>query len=536
MYDYIIVGAGSAGCVLARRLIEDAATRVLLLEAGPADTRKEIHIPAGIFKVLRTEVDWDYTTEPQPHLNERPVYWPRGKVLGGSSSINAMIYMRGHPLDYDTWAAMGNTGWGFADVLPYFRKSEDFAAGASEHHGAGGPLRVEPLRDPSPLSRAFVEAGHAVGLSPNDDFNGAEQEGIGLNHVTQRRGKRWSAAVAFLHPVRKRPNLTVLTEAHTTRILLEGRHATGVAYVRQGRVQEVRGREVILCAGAIGSPQLLQHSGIGPARVLQALGLDVVHHLPGVGQNLQDHAVTPVLHRCRKPLTLMTAESAANLVRYVLFKKGPLTSNIAEGCAFARTHPALPAPDLQLHFLPGLLLNEGLDWPDEHGMTILSTLLTPRSVGAVTIRSADPFEHPSIQPNYLSDPREEDLAVLVAGVRLARRIFRTKPFEPYRGEERAPGDDVRDEAGLRAFVRQATQTLYHPVGTCKMGTDPTAVVDARLRVHGIEGLRVADASVMPVIVRGNTNAPTIMIAEKAADLIREDARTGQALEAASGTA
>jgi len=520
IYDYVIVGAGSAGCVLAHRLTEDPKIKVLLLEAGGSDNRREIQIPAAFSKLFKTAYDWAYYTEEQPRLNHRRMYWPRGKVLGGSSSINAMIYIRGHRHDYDFWCRLGNAGWSYAEVLPYFKKAENQERGASEYHGAGGPLNVADLRCVNPLSRAFVDACAEVGLPRNSDFNGPEQEGVGMFQVTQKAGKRHSAADAYLRPALKRPNLTVHTRAQATRLLLEGTRAFGVEYIRNGAVDRVRvDREVILCGGTINSPQLLMLSGIGPADHLTALGIPGVADLPGVGQNLQDHLLLGVAYECKQPITLAAAETFGNLLRYMLFKTGPLASNVCEAGGFLKTKSDLPAPDLQLNFGPAFYVNHGFTRPTGHGFSIGPSLIRPRSRGRIALLSSDPLEPPLIQPNYFLD--DADRQVLVESVALARRIARAKAFDAYRGAEVLPGEQAQSEKVISEYVCNIIETQYHPVGTCKMGSDPMAVVDARLQVRGVEGLRVVDASIMPAIVGGNTNAPTIMIAEKAADLIKE---------------
>jgi len=520
-FDYIIVGAGSAGCVLANRLTENADAHVLLLEAGGPDRKQEIHVPVAFGKLFKTPLDWAYHTEEQPQMNNRRLYWPRGKMLGGSSSMNAMVYMRGHRSDYDEWRAFGLEGWGYDDVLPYFRKAENQERGASAYHGANGPLCVSDLRSVSPLTRAFVTAGTETGLPINEDFNGAEQEGVGLCQVTQRRGKRHSAAAAYLKPALRRPNLSVFTHAHVTRVLIESARAVGVEFIRDGRKEQARARgEVILSGGAINSPQLLILSGVGPADHLRALGIPVVADLPGVGHNLQDHLFVAVAYECLRPISLAAAESKRNILKYLLFRKGPLTSNVAEGAAFVKTDNALPAPDLQFHFGPTYYIEHGFVQPEGHGFSIGPVLIRPKSRGSICLRSSDPLEPPLIQPNYFE--AEADLRTLVAGVKLARRMARAKAFDAYRGDERFPGADAQSDEALTEFVRNTAETLYHPVGTCKMGADETAVVDARLRVRGVENLRVVDASAMPVIVGGNTNAPTIMIAEKGADLIMSE--------------
>jgi len=517
MFDYVIVGAGSAGCVMAARLSEDASARVLLLEAGGPDTRSEIHIPAAFAKLFRSDCDWNYATEPQPRLANRRLYWPRGKVLGGSSSINAMVYIRGHRSDFDAWAAAGNPGWAFADVLPFFQRAEDNQRGSSDFHATGSPLAVSDLRSPNVLSRAFVEAGVELGFPRNPEFNGASQEGFGFYQVTQKRGERHSAADAYLKPARARRNLTVRTGAQATRLLFEGRRAVGVCYRRDGRDEHARAnREVILCGGAVNSPQLLLLSGVGPAKQLRAMGIPVVADLPGMGENLQDHLQIVVGHQCTQPVSLAHAETLGNLLRYLLFRRGPLTSNVAECGAFLRTRPGLPAPDLQFMFGPVFYLDHGFTRPKGDGFGVVAVLLRPQSRGRITLRSADPLAHPAIDANYLS--ADADLALLVHGVKLARRLFAAKSFDPYRGPEARPGADIQTDAEIAGYVRDHAETIYHPVGTCKMGSDPLAVVDAQLRVHGTGSLRVVDASVMPLIVGGNTNAATIMLAEKAATL------------------
>ncbi|MGH9744758.1 MAG: GMC family oxidoreductase [Candidatus Acidiferrales bacterium] len=518
-YDYIVVGAGSAGCVLAARLTEDPRTRVLLLEAGGRDSAREVHIPAAFSKLYKTVVDWNYSTEPEPHLHNRRLYWPRGKMLGGSSSMNAMIYMRGNPLDYDYWASLGNEGWGFQDVLPYFKKSEMQERGSSEHHGASGPLHVSDLRFVNPLTRAFLSAAAELRIASNSDFNGATQDGAGLYQVTQKSGRRHSTADAYLKPVRGRQNLTVATGAHATRVLMENHRAVGVAYLREGAETIARAdREVILAGGSINSPQLLLLSGIGPANELNRAGVRSVHDLPGVGKNLQDHVMVSVGYLCTKPVSMANAESLPNFLQYLLLRRGPLTSNVAEAGIFARTRGEISIPDLQLLFGPAYYVNHGLDPRKEHCFGFGPTLIAPQSRGSISLKSTNPLDPPAIRANYLST--DADMRVIVEGVKLSRQLVRSKPFADYRGGELHPGANVQSDGEIAEFIRAEAQTLYHPVGTCKMGSDPMSVVDARLRVHGIDGLRVVDASVMPRIIAGNTNAPTIMIAEKAADMIR----------------
>ena len=518
MVDYILVGAGSAGCVLAHRLSADPDVSVLLLEAGPKDESAGIHIPAAFSKLFQTDADWNYRTVPQAHAGGRDLYWPRGKVLGGSSSINAMIYIRGHHADYDGWAADGCEGWGYADVLPYFKRSEDNARGASAYHGVGGPLPVQDPRSPSPFSLAFVDAAEQAGHPRNEDFNGAEQEGGGLYQLTQRGGRRASTASTFLKAARRRPNLQIETGAHATRVLFKEGRATGVEIVQDGEVRAVdAAREVILCGGAINTPQLLMLSGVGPADELAAHGIRVLADRPGVGQNLHDHPIVGVHFALREPVSLLGAEGLMSVARYLIRRDGMLSSNVAEAGLFVRTRPELAYPDLQFHVAPMLFEQHGLVPQTEHGFSIGPTLVRPRSRGAITLASADPFTHPRIDPNYLADPA--DAEALVAGVRIAREIAHEPALDRFRGDEIRPGAPLTSDADLEAYVRETCETLYHPVGTCRMGADADAVVDLDLRVRGVRGLRVVDASVMPTIPNGNTNAPTMMIAEKAADLI-----------------
>ena len=532
MYDYVIVGAGSAGCVLANRLTEDPATTVLLLEAGGPDEAQEIHIPAAFSSLFKTPLDWAYETEEQPHLNNRKMYWPRGKVLGGSSSINAMIYMRGNRRDYDHWRELGNEGWSFSEVLPYFKKAENAERGASEYHGTGGPLNVTDHRTLNPLSHAFVAGGVEAGLPRKNDFNGAEQDGVGYYQVTQKGGLRHSAAVGYIHPILSRPNLTLQTQALVTNILFDGTRAVGVAYVQNGEKQQANAnKEVILSGGAINSPQLLMLSGIGPANHLKELGIPVVADLPGVGQNLQDHPAIVVLYASTQPISLAHAQEPKHLQDFVENKKGPLTSNVAEGGAFVRTQADLPMPDIQYHFAPVYYLNHGFTVPEGDGYTIGPTLLHPKSRGYIALRSTNPAEAPIIQPNYFAD--ESDMKALVEGVKIARKIGETQAFAPFRDKETHPGPQVQSDEEITEYIRTTVESLYHPVGTCKMGNDAMAVVDAHLRVHGVEGLRVIDASIMPTVVGGNTNAPTIMIAEKAADMIKGTASVSMSASSAN---
>jgi choline dehydrogenase len=521
MYDYLIVGAGSAGCVLANRLSEDPSVRVLLLEAGGPDRSLNIKIPAAFPKQFHSKLDWDFMTEPEPHVDDRALYIPRGKSLGGSSSMNAMLYVRGRPLDYDGWAAQGAPGWSYADVLPYFKRSEDNARGASEFHGTDGPLRVSEQRSPRGIDRLLLEACVAAGIPRIADYNGPEQDGASMFQVTQRGGRRWSSADAFLKPVLRRPNLDVRLRSTVLGVELEGDRVTGVR-VRRGRggVEVVRAqREVVLSAGAIGSPQLLLLSGIGPGDALRRVGVTARHELAGVGENLQDHPFVTIIWEVSDQRTLYGADKPGPLAEWLLRRSGPLSSTVAEVVAFVRSRPGLPAADLQFHMGAAYFDDHGAEEYDGHCIAIGPVLVTPRARGRVWLRSADPTDKPRIITNSLGPP--EDVASLIAGVRLAREIAAHSPLREVIIKELKPGPAAVDDEELAADLRRRLMLIYHPVGTCRMSdTDQGAVVDSQLRVHGLQGLRVVDASIMPTIPGGNTNAPTIMIAEKAADLIR----------------
>jgi choline dehydrogenase len=517
--DYVVVGAGSAGCVLANRLSEDPAVRVLLVEAGGKDRHPNIKIPAAFAKQFHTALDWDFATEPEPHCDGRSLFIPRGKSLGGSSSMNAMLYVRGRPLDYDLWEAEGASGWGWEDVRPYFLKAEHNERGASEHHAVGGPLNVADERSPRPLTRRFLEAAERVGIPRISDYNGPEQDGASMVQVTQRNGRRWSAADAYLRPAQRRPNLEVRTGSHVARIELEGDRAVGVRLRdRRGREEVVRAeREVVLSAGTIGSPQLLMLSGIGPADHLREVGIDVAVDAPAVGANLQDHPYVVCVWESTVPESLFGADKPRPLLEWLLRRSGPLTSTVAEAFAFVRSRPGLPAADLQYHFAPAYFVNHGAEEFDGHAFTMGPVLISPKSRGHIRLASADPTAKPRIFTNTLAEP--DDVAALVTGVELAREIAGAEPLAAARGREIYPGPDARDDADVEAFVRRTVELIYHPSGTCRTGGED-AVLDPDLRVRGVEGLRVADASVFPVIPGGNTNAATIMVAERAADLVK----------------
>jgi choline dehydrogenase len=510
VHDVVIVGGGTAGCVLAARLTEDPTVSVLLLEAGPLSRKLEIKIPAAFSRLYRTDVDWGDSTTPQMHLDDREVVFPRGRMLGGSAAMNAMMILRGHRADYDAWAAAGCSGWSWGDVEPAFARS------------AEGAFPVAELPERHVLAEAFVHAAQAVGIPFTDDLNGESNEGVGFVPVSQRRGRRFSVLDGYLRPARRRPNLTIVTDALVTRVLIEGGRAAGVAYRLDGDEAEEQARcdrEVVLCAGAIGSPHLLQLSGIGPGSALSDAGIPVVRDAPGVGANLLDHLANGLLVRTKGVETLASADSLRNLARWALRGRGPLTSNLGEAVAFVRSQTDLSEPDVELLLAPVLFEEEGLKQPTEHGLTLAVVLLRPRSTGTVLVRSADPAVPPAIDPCYLSDSDGEDEATLLRGLRLARRVLAQEPLASFTDGEILPGDDARTDDDLRAHLRALSQTLYHPAGTCRMGSDAQSVVDPELHVRGVAGLRVADASVMPTLPRGHTNWPTVMIAERAATFV-----------------
>jgi choline dehydrogenase len=528
-FDYVIVGAGSAGCVLANRLTAEGKHSVLLLEAGPRDTNIWIHVPLGYGKLFKEKsVNWMYQTEAEPGLGGRQVFQPRGKVLGGSSSINGLLYVRGQHEDYDRWRQRGNVGWGFDDVLPYFKKAENQTRGSDEYHGTGGPLSVSDWRHADPLSEAFVKAAVETGIPFNPDFNGAAQEGAGSFQTTTRRGRRASSAFCYLRPAKGRRNLSVETSALAQRIVFEGRRARAVEYRQNGHVRTARARkEVLVSSGAYNSPQLLQLSGVGPAELLKQHGIAVVLDAPGVGNDLQDHMQVRIITRCAKMITLNDivnhpVRRALAGLQYAALRRGPLTIAAGTSGAFFKTNPRLATPDIQIHFIPFSTDKMGEKLHSFSGFTASVCQLRPESRGSLKIRSADPAAPPEIRINYLAT--ETDRTAFIDGIRILRKILAAPALKPYCVNEVYPGSEKTSDEDLLDFCRKTGSTVYHPTSTCRMGNDPLAVVDQRLRVRGIEALRVVDASVMPDLMSGNTNAPTIMIAEKASDMILEDAR------------
>jgi len=531
-YDFIIVGAGSAGCVLANRLSADPANRVLLLEAGGKDRNPLFRLPMLMGKLFHSGIyNWHYHTEPEPYLNGRSLYWPRGKVLGGTSTINGMIYVRGNRHDYDRWAQTSLPGWSYDEVLPAFRRSENHIQRNGEFHSGDGELTVCRARGWNPLMDVFTEAGKQAGYPLNDDFNGASQEGFGRYDFTIKRGKRWSTSWAFLRPVLHRPNLTVLTGAETTRLIVVNGRATGVEYLRDGNLSTVHASsDIILSAGVVNTPKALLLSGVGPADELSAVGITPLHDLPGVGKNLQDHVDCVMSWECKQPITLYSDLRADKLtlsmVQGLLFGEGITTTFPYEAGAFIRSNDGLVAPDIQLHFMPALEKTANLHFPNpfkkqtveaNHGFTLRVGPVNPASRGEITLRSSNPMDKPKIQANYLQS--DFDIRTMIDGIRLTRDIISQKAFDKYRGIELAPGPTMTSDEELTTWLRATAMTTFHPVGTAKMGNDPMAVVDARLKVHGIDGLRIADASIMPIISSGNTNAPSIMIGEKCAEFI-----------------
>ncbi|MEX0695838.1 MAG: choline dehydrogenase [Rhodospirillales bacterium] len=532
-FDYIIVGAGSAGCVLANRLSADRNLRILLLEAGGRDSNPWIHVPVGYFKTLHNpKTDWCYKTDPDPGLGGRQIDWPRGKVLGGSSSINGLLYIRGQAEDYNHWRQLGNPGWSHMDVLPYFKRAEDQERGGDEHHGDGGPLKVSDMRARRDVCDALIAAAEANGIPRSNDFNGARQEGAGYFQMTAYKGRRWSTAVGYLRPVEHRDNLKVITHALALQILFaadDEKTVCGFAFLHDGERHEATlrpGGEVILSAGAIGSPQILQVSGIGPASLLSGLGIPVRHAMAGVGENLQDHLQVRMIYEVNVPTLNDEINSPIRRtmmgIEYLLKRTGPMSMGASQVCIFTKTRPEMETPDIQFHFQPLSADKPGIKMHKFSGVTSSICQLRPESRGRIAITSPDISVYPSIQPNYLSALKDQE--TVIASIRKSREIFSTEPLKGFVVRERLPGPGIEKDEDILESARQIAQTIYHPTSTCKMGSDQGSVVDARLRVHNIRGLRVVDASVMPTIVSGNTNAPTIMIAEKASDMILDDHR------------
>lgn len=526
-FDYVVIGAGSGGCPVANRLSANPKNRVLLLEAGPKDRDIWIHIPIGYYRNMISPLSWGYKTEPDKSVANRSIVWPRGKVLGGSSAINGLVYIRGQREDYEHWRQLGNEGWGYNDVLPYFRKAENQERGSNQYHGSGGPIEVSDIRDKRKICDAFVEAAVQSGIPRNDDFNGAEQEGVGNFQTTSKNGRRCSSAVGYLKPIWHRKNLNIETDAMVMKVLFDGTRASGVIYRQHGQDKTVHvNNEIILAGGAVNSPQLLQLSGIGPAAHLHALGINIVSDSPGVGADLQDHYQARLVAELNKPLSVN--DDVKNFVRkawtglkYILFRRGPMTFSAGHIGVFTRVLPESASPDAQVHFIPFSATKIGGDLHPFSGVTISVCQLRPESRGEIMILSNNPFEHPKITPNYLST--DYDRRIMIEGLKMLRRITNSPAFAKYVLREREPGDECVSDEELLVYAREQGNTIFHPTSTCRMGRDSRAVVDNRLRVYGVQGLRIADCSVMPSVVSGNTNAPAMMIGEKCAAMILEDA-------------
>ena len=526
-YDYIVVGAGAAGCAVANRLSEDPNVSVVLLEAGGRDSSPLIHMPAGFTKLTGEKVNWGFNTVPQKHVNQREMHYPQGRTLGGSTSINAMIYIRGHRLDYDEWRDMGNEGWGYDGVLPYFKKSENNERFVNEYHGTGGLLNVADQIQSNLLTRAFVRAAQQVGIPYTPDHNGAQQAGVSYYQTTQRNVRRESAATAFIHSARDRSNLTVITNAMASRVLIENGRAVGVEYLRNRKQKETvhANAEVILSGGAVNSPKLLLLSGIGPADELKAINIEVTHHLPGVGKNFQDHMDVYIAGECSQPVSYNGEDRWDRAIRhgiqYLLYKTGPVTACVAEAGCFVSSSDDVRSPDIQIHCLPAYVVDHGRKRIKGHGITINTCHLRPKSIGSVTLRTSNPLDPPAIDPNYLDDPY--DWKISIEGFKWGRKILNAPAFKPYIKSELMPGAEKQSDEEIKDYIRKWSKTDYHPVGSCKMGQDEMAVVDTQLRVHGLEQLRVIDASIMPRLISGNTQAPSIMIGEKGAAMIKANA-------------
>ncbi len=523
-YDYIVVGAGAAGCAVANRLSENPNVRVALLEAGGKDSSPLIHMPAGFTKLVGEKVNWGFKTAPQKNVNNREMHYPQGRTLGGSTSINAMIYIRGHRLDYDEWRDLGNAGWGYEHVLPYFKKSENNERFVDDYHGHGGPVNVADQTQHNPLTRAFVRSAQEVGIAYNPDLNGAKQAGVSYYQVTQRNVRRESAATAYLHAYKNRKNLTVITKAWASRVIVENGRATGIEYLEDGKSPRKlsANAEVILSGGAVNSPKLLLLSGIGPADELRALGLQVVHDLPGVGKNFQDHMDVYIAAECSKPISYNGEDRWDRAVRhgiqYLMYKTGPVTACVAEAGCFLKSSDDVRSPDIQIHCLPAFVVDHGRKRIKGHGITINTCNLRPKSIGSVTLLTTNPLNAPAIDPNFLGDPY--DWKISMEGFKWGRKILSAPSFKPFIKQELLPGADCQSEEEIKEYIRKWSKTDYHPVGSCKMGSDDMAVVDTQLRVRGIDALRVIDASIMPTLISGNTQAPSIMIGEKGAAIIK----------------